>query len=405
MDRNIIILGSTGSIGRQTVEVCLELQIPISGLACHRQWEKLAEQIIIFHPHMVVVTDREAYQNLKEWMNNPAFIRAFKASEQRFWSRVDLPVLAFGEAALLDLVTLSEANCVVAAMVGFSGLAPVLKAIAAGKDIALANKETLVTAGQLVKEQVAKHKVQLLPVDSEHAAIWQCLQGGKLSDLSRIFLTASGGPFRTWSKEELAKVKISDALAHPTWSMGPKITIDSATLMNKGLEVIEAAALFQCRAEQIEVVVHPQSIVHSMIEWKDGSVLAQLGFPSMKLPIQQALTYPLRLPSRVQPYNPFIQSAAHLTFEQPRLRDFPLLQLSFEALRMGGLMPTVLNAANEIAVAAFLADKLSFLGIAEIVERIFTKYAKEEHTSSYDLRNIMDRDWEVRLLTKEYIKE
>jgi 1-deoxy-D-xylulose-5-phosphate reductoisomerase len=278
-----------------------------------------------------------------------------------------IPVLA-GERGLVELATMPEADIVLVAIVGTAGLEPALAAIRAGKDLAVASKEILVMAGELVMSEARKHGVKVLPVDSEHSAIFQCLEGREPGDVKRLILTASGGPFRQTPREEFAKITVAQALKHPSWNMGPKITIDSATLFNKGLEMIEARWLFDVEVDRVDVVIHPQSVVHSMVEFLDGSILAQLSVPDMRYPIQYALTYPSRLPNSLPPTD--LAKIGSLTFENPDHEKFPSLRLAREAGRAGGTMPAVFNAANEVAVARFVEGKVKFTGIFEIVEKV-----------------------------------
>lgn len=345
---NIAILGSTGSIGRSSLEVIESMpeRFRVTCLTAHRNTDILAEQVRRFKPRAVVVTD------------------VARAGELRAMVDRSTEVLS-GDSALLDVVAREDVDIVISALVGFAGLHPTLRAIDAGKDIALANKETLVVGGELVMARVREHKVRLLPVDSEHSAILQCLQGEDHHSVNRIILTASGGPFLNTPREEMADITPARALKHPTWTMGAKITIDSATLMNKGLEVIEAQWLFGLPAERIEVIVHPQSIIHSMVEFVDGSVKAQLGIPDMKLPIQYALTYPERPPSGFKRVD--FAALGRLTFQDPDTERFPCLSLAFRAMREGGTAPAVLNAANEAAVALFLDGKIGFTAIPELI--------------------------------------
>lgn len=345
---NIAILGSTGSIGRSSLEVIESMpeRFRVTCLTAHRNTDILAEQVRRFKPRAVVVTD------------------VARAGELRAMVDGSTEVLS-GDSALLDVVAREDVDIVISALVGFAGLHPTLRAIDAGKDIALANKETLVVGGELVMARVREHKVRLLPVDSEHSAILQCLQGEDHHSVNRIILTASGGPFLNTPREEMADITPARALKHPTWTMGAKITIDSATLMNKGLEVIEAQWLFGLPAERIEVIVHPQSIIHSMVEFVDGSVKAQLGIPDMKLPIQYALTYPERPPSGFKRVD--FAALGRLTFQDPDTERFPCLSLAFRAMREGGTAPAVLNAANEAAVALFLDGKIGFTAIPELI--------------------------------------
>lgn len=349
--RSLSILGSTGSIGLSTLDVVRQHpgKFSISGLAAGKDVVTLAEQIKEFQPTAVSVMDADTAIKLR------ALLGDYK------------PDILHGVEGTIAVATVDEADMVVSAIVGAAGLIPTVSAIKAGKHIALANKETLVVAGALVSDLVQKHKVQLLPVDSEHSAIFQSLQGHRREDVVRIILTASGGPFRNTSAEELKLVELEQALKHPQWTMGAKITIDSATMMNKGLEVIEAHWLFAMPAEKIGVVVHPQSIIHSMVEYIDGCVMAQLGAPDMRAPIAYALSWPERCESGIQRLD--LTKIGTLTFEEPDMERFPALRLAFEALKAGKTYPAVLNAANEIAVAAFLDKKIRFTEIAEMVDK------------------------------------
>ncbi|EAT58575.1 1-deoxy-D-xylulose-5-phosphate reductoisomerase [Chlorobium ferrooxidans] len=349
--RSIAILGSTGSIGVSTLDVVRQHpdKFNVTGLAAGRDITLLAEQIREFRPEAVSVRDEESIAKLH------ALLGEYK------------PAILSGSEGASAIASADGPDMVVSAIVGAAGLLPTVSAIKAGKHIALANKETLVVAGQLVSDLVKKHKVQLLPVDSEHSAIFQSLEGHRTEDVERIILTASGGPFRNTSAEELKNVGLEQALKHPQWSMGAKITIDSATMMNKGLEVIEAHWLFNMPAEKIGVVVHPQSIIHSMVEYIDGCVIAQLGAPDMRAPIAYALSYPERCISGIQKLD--LIKIGTLTFEEPDMVRFPALRLAFDALKAGRTYPAVLNAANEIAVAAFLDKKIAFVDIAATVEK------------------------------------
>jgi 1-deoxy-D-xylulose-5-phosphate reductoisomerase len=349
--RSLAILGSTGSIGVSTLDVVRQHpdKFSVTGLAAGRDIALLAEQIREFRPEAVSVRDEESIIKLQ------ALLDDYK------------PEILFGSEGASAIASADGPDMVVSAIVGAAGLLPTVSAIKAGKHIALANKETLVVAGQLVSDLVKKHKVQLLPVDSEHSAIFQSLEGHRTEDVERIILTASGGPFRNTPAEELKKVGLEQALKHPQWSMGAKITIDSATMMNKGLEVIEAHWLFNMPAEKIGVVVHPQSIIHSMVEYIDGCVIAQLGAPDMRAPIAYALSYPDRCISGIQKLD--LIKIGTLTFEEPDMVRFPALGLAFDALKAGRTYPAVLNAANEIAVAAFLDKKISFVDISATVDK------------------------------------
>jgi 1-deoxy-D-xylulose-5-phosphate reductoisomerase len=347
--KTLALLGSTGSIGTQALEVVREQQgrFRVAVLTAGQQWQLLVAQAREFRPAAVVIGE--------------AFYQDVKAA---LADQPETQVLA-GAAALEEVVQRPEIDVVLTALVGYAGLPPTVAAIRAGKDIALANKETLVVAGELITSLVRQYGVQLLPVDSEHSAIFQCLVGEAQNPIEKVILTASGGPFRGRSAQELASITKAQALKHPNWTMGAKITIDSATLMNKGLEVIEAKWLFNLRNEQVDVVVHPQSIVHSLVQFEDGSLKAQLGLPDMKLPIQYALGYPQRLRNEWPRFS--FLSYPTLTFEAPDQTTFRHLPLAFEAMQRGGTAACVLNAANEVAVAAFLRDEVSFLGMADVV--------------------------------------
>lgn len=347
--RNIAILGSTGSIGRQTVDIICEYPDRFQAylLTANSSVDLLVEQAKRLKPKYVIIANEAHYSALCEALKDfPTEVKA-------------------GMNAIVEAMADENIDTVVTAMVGYAGLAPTINAIKHNKTIALANKETLVVAGALINELLSHSQSKLYPVDSEHGAIWQCLAGEKHSDIYKLILTASGGPFRTKTIEQLAHVTKADALKHPNWNMGAKITIDSATMMNKGFEVMEAKWLFDVDLDKIEVVVHPQSIVHSMIEFVDGSVKAQLGLPDMRIPIRYALGYPQRLYSDAQRMH--VSDYRNLTFEEPDLNKFPMLGLAYEASRAGGNVPCVLNAANEIAVAAFLHDKIGYNDIAETV--------------------------------------
>lgn len=347
--KKIGILGATGSIGTQTLEIVRNHrdEVQVVALAAGKNAALLEKQIREFKPRLAVLWDEEASRDLKECVSD-----------------LDVKVLS-GMEGLLEIAAMEEMEALVTAVVGMIGVQPTLAAIEHGKDILLANKETLVTAGHLLMPLAKEKGVKILPVDSEHSAIFQSLNGEKKSQVKKILLTASGGPFRGKKREELAGMRVEDALKHPNWSMGRKITIDSATMVNKGLEVMEAKWLFDVELDQIQVVVQPQSIIHSMVEYADGSIIAQLGLPDMKLPIQYALFYPDRKPMP-GPELDFYE-LAQITFEKPDLETFTGLQLAFDAMRIGGSMPTVYNAANEKAVGLFLNQKISFLQIPEII--------------------------------------
>jgi 1-deoxy-D-xylulose-5-phosphate reductoisomerase len=358
--KRLAILGSTGSIGQNALAVVAEhpQEFQVVGLAAGKNVAVLAEQIRAVRPAQVSVQDEAVARELKLALNGhpPAEILV-------------------GAEGAVAVAAAPEADLVVSAMVGAVGLPPTLAAVEAGKTVALANKETLVAAGSLVMTAVAANGATLLPVDSEHSAIFQSLEGHRREDVRRLWLTASGGPFRTWPKEKLDAATPAQALKHPNWSMGAKITIDSATMMNKALEVIEASVLFGVPASQVEVYIHPQSIIHSLVEFVDGSVLAQLGWPDMRLPIAYALTYPRRLPLKQEPLD--LGKVAQLTFERPDFTRFPSLRLGYEAASIGGTMPAVLNAANEVAVAAFLEGRLPFPGIPRVVKETMAAHTSE----------------------------
>ncbi len=374
--KTLSLLGSTGSIGRNTLELVRQFpgRFRIAGLAAGRQIDVLAEQILEFAPECVSVADETLVDQLGKRL--PAGHR---------------PRILCGVEGLCTVATLPAADMVVSAVVGAIGLLPALAAIEAGKDIGLANKETLVMAGRLIMTAVREHQVRLLPVDSEHSAIFQALEAGRRQDVARIILTASGGPFRAMIAADLPSVTPDQALAHPNWSMGRKISIDSATLMNKGLEVIEARWLFDAAPEQIEVVVHPQSIVHSLVEYRDGSVVAQLGIPDMRIPIAYALSYPERLELGLSRLS--LSACGGLDFEPPDHERFPALRLAFGALTTGGVKPAALNAANEVAVEAFLDGRIGFTRIAEIVGAAL---ARTGQADEMDLQAILAADREAR---------
>jgi 1-deoxy-D-xylulose-5-phosphate reductoisomerase len=379
--KSIAILGSTGSIGTQTLEVIAAhpevFQVEV--LTAQNNVQLLKEQALRFKPNVVVIGAEEHLDDLKATLF-PHGIKVYA-----------------GQQALNDVVQMDTVDLVLTALVGYAGLMPTLKAIEARKTIALANKETLVVAGELVTHLAREKGVNIYPIDSEHSAIFQCLVGEFHNPVEKIILTASGGPFRGRKRHELQQVTKAQALKHPNWNMGAKITIDSATLMNKGLEVIEARWLFGLRPDQVEVVVHPQSIIHSMVQFQDGSIKAQMGLPDMRLPIQFALTYPHRLPADFPRFS-FAQYPT-LTFEAPDTETFRNLALAYEALRRGGNMPCVLNAANEVAVAQFLKDKIGFLQIAEVVERCLDKIGYIGHPK---LSDYIETDKETRQLALEF---
>lgn len=353
--RQLAILGSTGSIGTQALEVVSEHSdlFEVYALTANNQVDLLINQARKYMPEVVVIANERKYPELKEALE-------------------DLPIKVWaGADAIAQMVQSEPIDMVLTAMVGYSGLRPTISAIKAGKAIALANKETLVVAGELIMKLAAEHKVPILPVDSEHSAIFQCLTGAYDNPIEKILLTASGGPFRRKTLEELATVTKAQALRHPNWTMGAKITIDSASMMNKGFEMIEAKWLFDVTPDQVQVVVHPQSVIHSMVQFEDGAVIAQLGIPDMKLPIAYAFSFPTRMRS-MAPRLDFNQYST-LTFEEPDMERFHNLAFAFEAARQGGNMPCILNAANEVVVAAFLQDRIGFLQMSDVIEQTMRK--------------------------------
>ena len=380
--KKIAILGSTGSIGVQALEVIAShphrLQAEV--LTAQNNAALLIEQALKFNPNAVVIANDSLYSQVKE---------ALKST--------DIKVYA-GENALSSVLQMESIDMVLTALVGYAGLKPTISAILAGKEIALANKETLVVAGELITKLAREKGVNIYPVDSEHSAIFQCIVGEFHNKIEKVILTASGGPFRGKKRSELESVTKTQALKHPNWTMGAKVTIDSATLMNKGLEVIEAKWLFGLNPEQVEVVVHPQSIVHSLVQFGDGSIKAQLGLPDMRLPIQFALSYPERLPSDFPRFD-FVNYPA-LTFEKPDTETFRNLALAFEALKRAGNMPCVLNAANEIAVEAFLKDQIGFLKMPEVVEQCLSKM---HYIANPALEDYVNTDKETRIKAYELI--
>ena len=384
MKKRIAILGSTGSIGTQTLEVISQYpdHFEVEVLTANNNIELLIEQAKLFHPNVIVISNSCHYDELKEALR-------------------DEPVKIYaGREALNQVVEMDTIDVVLTAMVGYSGLIPTINAIKAGKNIALANKETMVVAGEIINRLALENRVSIYPVDSEHSAIFQCLVGEFNNEIEKIYLTASGGPFRGFSMEQLANVTKADALKHPNWDMGAKITIDSASMMNKGFEVIEAKWLFGLKPEQIDVIVHPQSIIHSIVQFRDGSMKAQMGLPDMKLPIQYALNFPERLPSAFKRFN-FIDYP-QLTFEQPNTKNFRNLALAFEALNRGGNMPCILNAANEVVVHAFLTDRISFLQMPEIIEKTMEKAS---FVKNPDLDDYILSDKEVRIMASALVKK
>jgi 1-deoxy-D-xylulose-5-phosphate reductoisomerase len=381
--KKVIILGSTGSIGTQTLDVIKNFRenFEIVGLTAYNNVELLSKQIREFNPKVVAVKDEDKANQLRENLKK------------------NVEILT-GSKGLQEIVKY-DADLVVVAVEGIAGLIPTVTAIQRGKDIALANKEVLVTAGQIVMDLAKKKGIRLLPIDSEHSAILQCLKGNDRKEISRLILTASGGPFRGKKKEVLKKVTVEQALNHPNWKMGKKITIDSATLMNKGFEVIEAKWLFDISEDKIDVVVHPQSIIHSMVEYIDGSIIAQLATADMRIPIQYALNYPTRNYIKEVKFLDF-SVITQLTFEKPDLETFRCLSLAYEALKIGGTMTTVLNAADEIAVSLFLNKKIEFLQIAEIIEESMKEHNNIQNPTLDDIINV---DKEVKeKIAKKYMR-
>ena len=380
--RQVAILGSTGSIGTQALQVIEEHSdlYEAYALTANNNVDLLIEQARRHQPDVVVIANEAHYAKLSEAL-------------------ADLPIKVYaGENALCEVVEAEPIDIVLASMVGYAGLRPTMNAIRAGKAIALANKETLVVAGELITQLAIEHRVPILPVDSEHSAIFQCLTGEVNNPIEKILLTASGGPFRTWSMEQLQHATRDQALKHPNWDMGAKITIDSASMMNKGFEVIEAKWLFDVAPSQIEVVVHPQSVVHSMVQFTDGSIKAQLGTPDMRLPIQYAFSYPYRLPLTTERLD--FSKLSSLTFEQPDPVRFRNLALSFEALERRGNMPCILNAANEVCVAAFLKERIGFLQMSDVIERTMQKV---DFITTPTYEDYVATDAEARRIAQEFI--
>jgi 1-deoxy-D-xylulose-5-phosphate reductoisomerase len=380
--KQIAILGSTGSIGTQALEVISdnETLFEVYALTANNNVDLLIQQARKFEPEMVAIGNENLYNQLKDALS-------------------DLPIKVFaGDDSIAQVAEMQPIDIVLTAMVGYSGLKPTMNAIKAGKKIALANKETLVVAGELICELALENKASILPVDSEHSAIFQCLAGEGNNPIEKLILTASGGPFRNKSMHELEHVTSAQALKHPNWEMGAKITIDSASLMNKGFEIIEAKWLFGVSPDQIQVVVHPQSIIHSMVQFVDGSIKAQLGMPDMKLPIQYAFTYPDRLKTNFPRFD--FNLCSQFTFEQPDMERFRNLGYAYYAMEQGGNMPCILNAANEVVVAEFLKDKIGFLQMSDIIENVM---AKAEFVAKPTYEDYVRTDKLVRILTKELI--
>ncbi len=382
MKKQVAILGSTGSIGTQTLEVIEKNpdHFNLEVLTARNNADVLITQARKFLPNHVVITNENKYDFVSQNLS-------------------DLPVKVYaGTDALEQIVEMDSIDIVMSALVGFSGLHPTLRAIRAGKDIALANKETLVVGGDLITKSAIENKVNIYPVDSEHSAIFQCLVGEELNPIEKIILTASGGPFLGKDRDYLQNVTPEEALKHPNWCMGDKVTIDSASLMNKGLEVIEAKWLFGLRPEQIEVIIHPQSIIHSLVQFEDGSLKAQLGIPDMKLPIQYALGFPKRLKSDLERFS--FSSYPNLTFQSPDMEIFPNLSLAYNALQKGGNMPCVLNAANEVTVNAFLEGKLGFFDMSGVIEKTINSMT---FMATPDLNDYEETDSEARKIAESYL--
>ncbi|HEY5535035.1 MAG TPA: 1-deoxy-D-xylulose-5-phosphate reductoisomerase [Ignavibacteria bacterium] len=382
--KKITILGSTGSIGLSALDVIKKNpgRFQVVALAAGQNVNLLKKQIEIFKPKLVYVSTKENALKLRQDLTLNYKIK-----------------ILYDREGLNEIASFPSADIIVSAISGAAGLMPTLAAIDAGKDVALANKETMVMAGEIVNRRAKQKKVKIIPVDSEHSAIFQCLQGEKIENLKRIILTASGGPFLNFTVNELKQVKLNQALKHPRWKMGKKITIDSATLMNKGLEVIEAKWLFNLDFGKIDVLIHPQSIVHSMIELIDGSVLAQMGIPDMRIPISYALTYPERIINDISSLN--LLETKKLEFRQPDMKKFPCLRLAYEAGICGGTTPAVLNAANEIAVAAFLEQKIKFVDLPKIINKVLTAHVCGEDPS---LESILNADSWARIKTTEILE-
>lgn len=382
--KNIAILGSTGSIGTQTLDIISDFPEKFRAvlLTANNNWELLVKQALKFNPHTVVIGNAAYFDKVKEALDY-----------------TDIRVL-HGAEAIASTVEDPDIDIVLTAMVGYSGLIPTVNAIKAKKTIALANKETLVVAGEIITKLVKENGTKILPVDSEHSAIFQCLQGESHAAVRRILLTASGGPFRHFDKDQLKEVTVKDALNHPNWHMGAKVTIDSASMMNKGFEMIEARWLFNCTPEKISILIHPQSIIHSMVEYVDGSIKAQLGIPDMHIPIQYALSYPERLEN-----NKFLldwRKIHELTFEAPDYEKFPMLGYAFDAINKGGNMPCILNAANEVAVKAFLDKRLKFVEMAQLVD--YTMH-HTDFISSPTLEQLIETNSEALKIAKDRLEK
>lgn len=377
--KKIVILGSTGSIGVQALEIFRQLpdQFEVVALSCNSNWQKLAEQVNEFRPAYALIAQEKHRKNLEEAIDHSATTLLCQKEE------------------LSTLAALDEADVILNSLVGFTGFAPTVEALKAGNRVALANKESLVAGGELIREIIGDRNDQLIPVDSEHSAMLQCLVGESMDEVEKLVITASGGPFRTWTKEQMQNITVEDALDHPNWSMGAKITVDSATMMNKGLEIIEAYWLFDIPLERIEAVVHPQSVIHSVVTFNDGSSKAQLGPPTMKVPILYALTYPERKSLEVPRLD--WQQAFDLTFEPADYDRFPCLALALEAARTGGLAPAILNAANEVAVSRFLNKEISYITIPKIIGSCLEEL---NNSATLSLETLKDIDKQARDLAR-----
>jgi len=387
MTKNLVILGSTGSIGTQALEVCENINIRVLGLSAFENIDKLEMQARKFRPVIVSVMDPKRGKELKMRLKD-----------------TDIKVV-WGIEGMIELVTIPGADTVLTSVVGIAGLIPTIKAIEAGKNIALANKETLVTAGKLVMEAAKRNNTDILPVDSEHMAIFQCLAGNRKESVDKLILTASGGPFRGYTEEMLNHVTVEEALNHPNWSMGRKITVDSATMMNKGFEIIEARWLFDIDISRIEVLVHPQSIIHSMVSYKDGSIIAQLGASDMRIPIQLALTWPERFENNYGRVD--FTEIGRLTFEKPDLKVFRCLDFAIRAAKTGGSMPAALNAANEVSVSLFLDGKITFRAIADLVESVLDNHRVHINPTLNDIIEVdrLAREETINIYEKKYKNE
>lgn len=387
-NKKIVLLGATGSIGRQTLAVCRRLRYRLVAMSCGSNIDLAYRQIEEFKPRLVAVSDPQAGQKLEAKLKSNSALKEIK-------------VLVSGQG-IVDLVRL-DYDLLVMAISGFAAMNPMLEAIKLGKTVAMANKEVVVGAGEFILPLAEARGAKIYPVDSEPSAIWQAIRGEEVNPIQKVILTASGGPFREWSPEDFSKIKPADALKHPVWSMGNKITVDSASMMNKGLEMIEICRLFKLKADQVEVLVHPQGILHSAVEFRDGAVIGQMGLPDMELPIQYALTYPQR---EAMPDKPALDLSkiSGLTFSQPDYYKFPALGLAYRAMEAGGALPAVLNAANELAVEAFLAEKIKFTDMAVIVENSLDQYSQEHFDLPKGVDDILAADDWARGFARDQVK-